>query len=54
MIIIKTVESTYIKKHKKHQLINQEKKSLVIIEAQSGSKVIEEDIQRFKDIDGRN
>lgn len=46
-------ESTYIKMGVKHQLINQEKKPLEIIEVQTGAKVIEEDIQRFEDIYGR-
>jgi mannose-1-phosphate guanylyltransferase/mannose-6-phosphate isomerase len=46
-------ESTYIKKGVKHQLMNLEDYDLVIIEVQSGNKVIEEDIVRFKDIYGR-
>jgi mannose-1-phosphate guanylyltransferase/mannose-6-phosphate isomerase len=46
-------ESTYIKKGVKHQLMNLEDCDLVIIEVQSGKKVIEEDIVRFKDIYGR-
>lgn len=46
-------ESTYIKKGVKHQLMNLEKKQLEIIEVQTGTKVIEEDIQRFIDDYGR-
>lgn len=37
----------------KHQLINQEKVSLEIIEVQTGRKLIEEDIVRFNDNYGR-
>ena len=47
-------ESTYIKAGIKHQLINQENEPLEIIEVQIGTKVIEEDIQRFKDDYGRS
>jgi len=46
-------ESTYIKKGVKHQLANNEKTVLEIIEVQTGTKVIEEDIERFEDIYGR-
>ena len=46
-------ESTYIKKGVKHQLINNEHSDLEIIEVQTGTKVIEEDIKRFEDIYGR-
>ena len=46
-------ESTYIKKGVKHQLANNEKTDLEIIEVQTGTKVVEEDIQRFEDIYGR-
>jgi len=46
-------QSTYIKKGVKHQLINHEKIKLEIIEVQTGSKVIEEDIKRFEDNYGR-
>jgi mannose-1-phosphate guanylyltransferase/mannose-6-phosphate isomerase len=46
-------ESTYFKMGTKHQLINREKESLEIIEVQTGSKVIESDIQRFEDSYGR-
>jgi len=46
-------QSTYIKKGVKHQLINNEKTNLEIIEVQTGTKVIEEDIQRFEDGYGR-
>jgi len=51
--ILKHDQSTYIKSSVKHQLINQEKNNLEIIEVQTGTKVIEEDIQRFNDIYGR-
>lgn len=47
-------ESTYIKIGTKHQLINQEKKALEIIEVQTGVKVSEDDIQRFTDDYGRS
>jgi mannose-1-phosphate guanylyltransferase / mannose-6-phosphate isomerase len=47
-------ESTYIKMGVKHQLINQENEPLEIIEVQTGTKVAEEDIQRFNDDYGRN
>ena len=46
-------ESTYVKSGTKHQLINEEKKPLVIIEVQTGIRLIEEDIQRFSDLYGR-
>ena len=46
-------QSIYIKKGVKHQLINNEKINLEIIEIQTGTKVSEEDIQRFEDIYGR-
>ena len=46
-------QSTYIKKGVKHQLANNEKIRLEIIEVQTGTKVIEEDIQRFLDLYGR-
>ena len=46
-------QSTYIKKGIKHQLANNEKIVLEIIEVQTGTKVNEEDIQRFEDIYGR-
>ena len=46
-------QSTYIKKGVKHQLINNEKTNLEIIEVQTGTKVIEEDIERFEDSYGR-
>jgi len=46
-------QSTYIKKGVKHQLINSEKTNLEIIEVQTGTKVIEEDIKRFLDDYGR-
>ena len=42
-------QSTYIKKGVKHQLANNEKTNLEIFEVQTGTKVIEEDIQRFVD-----
>ena len=38
----------------KDQLINNEKTNLESIEVQTGNKVIEENIQRFEDIYGRN
>ena len=46
-------ESTYIRRGVKHQLINQEKEPLEIIEVQTGVKVVEEDIERFEDSYGR-
>ena len=46
-------ESTYIKVGSKHQLINEEKKFLKIIEVQTGTKLIEEDIERYDDVYGR-
>ena len=46
-------ESTYIEMGTKHQLINEEKKPLEIIEVQTGIKVIEEDIKRYEDNYGR-
>jgi len=46
-------QSTYIKAGVKHQLMNCEQEDLIIIEVQIGSKVIEGDIERFKDIYGR-
>ena len=46
-------QSTYIKKGVKHQLANNEKTNLEIIEVQTGTKVIESDIQRFEDCYGR-
>lgn len=48
-----TNESTYIKAGIKHQLSNFMKEDLIIIEVQTGSKVIEEDIKRFEDSYGR-
>ena len=47
-------ESTFIKMGVKHQLINQEKVPLEIVEVQTGVKVIEEDIVRFEDMYGRD
>ena len=47
-------ESTFIKMGVKHQLINQEKVPLEIIEVQTGVKVMEDDIVRFKDLYGRD
>ena len=38
----------------KHQLINQEKVPLEIVEVQTGVKVIEDDIVRFEDLYGRD
>jgi mannose-6-phosphate isomerase-like protein (cupin superfamily) len=52
-IMLNHDQSTYIKMCIKHQLINQEKESLEIIEVQTGKKVIEEDIVRYKDNYGR-
>ena len=46
-------ESTYIKMGVKHQLKNEEKDSLEIIEVQTGAKVCENDIKRYEDIYGR-
>lgn len=50
---LKTDQSTYIKKKSKHQLINDTNYDLEIIEIQTGSKVIENDIIRYNDIYGR-
>ena len=52
-MILEHDQSTYIKKGIKHQLINNENTNLEIIEVQTGTKVIEEDIQRFEDNYGR-
>ena len=52
-LILEHDQSTYIKNEVKHQLINNEKTVLEIIEVQTGSKVTEEDIQRFEDSYGR-
>ena len=46
-------ESTYISSGEKHQLINNEKKSLEIIEVQTGKKLSEDDIIRYDDMYGR-
>jgi mannose-1-phosphate guanylyltransferase/mannose-6-phosphate isomerase len=46
-------QSTYIKKGVKHQLANNEKTKLEIIEVQTGTKLIEEDIKRYEDDYGR-
>ena len=46
-------ESTFIKKGEKHELINNEGTILEIIEVQTGSQLIEEDIIRYKDAYGR-
>ena len=46
-------QSTYIYNGVKHQLINNEKNNLDIIEIQVGSKLLEDDIFRFADIYGR-
>ena len=46
-------QSTYIKKGVKHQLINNANTNMEIIEVQTGTKVIEEDIERYEDIYGR-
>ena len=46
-------QSTYMRKGVKHQLINNQKTNLEIIEVQTGTKVIEEDIKRFEDSYGR-
>jgi mannose-1-phosphate guanylyltransferase / mannose-6-phosphate isomerase len=52
-MILEHDSSTYIKMGIKHQLMNLEKNNLEIIEVQTGSKVTEEDIDRFEDIYGR-
>ena len=52
LILIKN-ESTFIGKGIKHQLINNEKVDLEIIEIQTGNKISEHDIKRFEDIYGR-
>jgi mannose-1-phosphate guanylyltransferase/mannose-6-phosphate isomerase len=46
-------QSTYIKKQVKHQLINNEQDILEVIEVQTGSKLSEDDIERYDDIYGR-
>jgi len=46
-------ESTYIKKGVKHQLMNYEEDELEIIEIQTGSKILEGDIERYNDLYGR-
>ena len=46
-------QSTYIKKGIKHQLINNEKINLEVIEVQTGNKLIEKDIIRYNDIYNR-
>ena len=53
-IVLEQDQSTYIKKGVKHQLANNEKTNLEIIEVQTGIKVIEGDIQRFDDSYGRS
>jgi mannose-1-phosphate guanylyltransferase/mannose-6-phosphate isomerase len=53
-IMLEHNESTYIKKGVKHQLANNEKTDLEIIEVQTGGKVIEDDIVRFEDLYGRD
>ena len=50
---LKINESTYVEAGTKHQLINEGKSALEIIEVQTGSKLVEEDISRFNDIYGR-
>ena len=45
--------SFQIKKREKHSIENNSKSNLVIIEIQSGSKLIEEDIVRLEDKYGR-
>ena len=51
---IRKNESIYVPKGCKHRLSNLSKKSLIIIEIQSGSYLGEDDIIRFKDMYGRN
>ena len=46
-------ESTYIKKGQKHQLQNTTNKPVEIIEVQTGKKITEDDIFRYKDVYGR-
>ena len=50
---IKKNESIYVPKGCKHRLSNLRKKSLIIIEIQSGSYLGEDDIIRFEDDYGR-
>jgi mannose-1-phosphate guanylyltransferase/mannose-6-phosphate isomerase len=52
-ITLKSDESTYIQKKVKHQLMNYENDDLEIIEVQTGSKISESDIKRYKDSYGR-
>jgi len=49
VFILKQNESTYIKAGDKHRLLNDTDENLVIIEAQVGSYIGEDDIQRFDD-----
>ena len=51
--IVNENESVYIPKGSKHRLINEEEKSLILIEIQSGSYLGEDDLVRFEDNYGR-
>ncbi len=51
--IVNENESIYIPRGSKHRLINEEEKSLIVIEIQSGSYLGEDDIVRFEDNYGR-
>ncbi len=51
--ILKKNQSAYIPLGSKHRLSNQSKDDLVLIEVQSGAKILEEDIIRFEDKYGR-
>ena len=46
-------ESTYISSGQKHMLMNNQKQTLEIIEVQTGQKLSEKDIIRYRDIYGR-
>ena len=51
---LKANESTYIPKEAKHRLANNQKVELVLIEAQVGNYLGEDDIVRLEDDFGRN
>jgi len=51
--ILKTNQSTFIKKGEIHRIENKTKKKLVIIEVQTGNYLEEDDIKRIKDIYNR-
>ena len=47
--VLKTNESTFIKKGEIHRIENNTKKDLVLIEVQTGNYLEEDDIYRFED-----